>query len=157
MTGTVQSTETERIRALVTDHVQALQDGDVRAVVDCYAEGAVSFDLRPPLRYASPRATRIEDVQNWLTGFAGPVRVEVRDLDVTTDGDVAFCHSLNALTATPYGSPEPFTLWYRATLGLRRVDGRWRITHEHKSTPFHMEMDENFSFRAAVDLTPEGA
>ncbi len=42
---------------------------------------------------------------------------------MTVGENVAFCHSLNRLTATPLGAPESFTLWSRATVGLRRIDG----------------------------------
>ena len=69
---------------------------------------------------------------------------------VVADGDVAFVHCLRQMTATPLGADEPFTLWMRATYGLRRIDGRWTIVHEHESTPFYMDG----SFRAAVDLEP---
>jgi ketosteroid isomerase-like protein len=46
--------------------------------------------------------------------------------------------------------PESFSLWYRVTLGLRKIDGRWLVTHEHESVPFEMDG----SFRASVDLLP---
>jgi ketosteroid isomerase-like protein len=29
--------------------------------------------------------------------------------------------------------PEP--LYFRLTIGLRKIDGRWTITHEHHSVP----------------------
>ncbi|MEO6086590.1 MAG: nuclear transport factor 2 family protein, partial [Umezawaea sp.] len=63
---------------------------------------------------------------------------------------VAFCHSLNRMAATPLGAPEGFTMWFRMTVGLRKENGSWRITHEHTSTPFYMDG----SFLAATDLTP---
>jgi ketosteroid isomerase-like protein len=39
-------------------------------------------------------------------------------------------------------------LWFRQTLGFRKIDGQWRITHEHSSVPFYMDG----SYKAAVDL-----
>jgi ketosteroid isomerase-like protein len=69
---------------------------------------------------------------------------------VTTADEIAFCHRLNRLAATPHGATEGFELWFRATVCWRRIDGAWRIVHEHTSTPFYMDG----SFRAAVDLTP---
>jgi PhnB protein len=45
---------------------------------------------------------------------------------------------------------EQVDLWFRATVGLRKIGGRWRITHEHESVPFYMDG----SYRAAVDLKP---
>jgi hypothetical protein len=41
-------------------------------------------------------------------------------------------------------------LWFRETLGFRKIDGKWTITHEHSSVPFYMDG----SFKAAVDLKP---
>ena len=69
---------------------------------------------------------------------------------MTAGEDVAFCHSLNRLTATPRGATDSFDLWMRSTVCLRKVDGAWWIAHEHSSTPFYMDG----SFRAAVDLVP---
>ena len=42
-------------------------------------------------------------------------------------------------------------LWFRATLGFRKIDRKWTITHEHSSVPFYMDG----SFKAAIDLKPE--
>ena len=41
-------------------------------------------------------------------------------------------------------------LWFRETLGFRKIDGKWTITHEHSSVPFYMDG----SFKAAIDLKP---
>ena len=43
---------------------------------------------------------------------------------------------------------EETDVWVRATVGLRKIDGRWKIIHEHASVPFYMDG----SYRAAVDL-----
>ena len=86
----------------------------------------------------------------WFAGFDGPIEYEIRDVSVTAGEDVAFCHSLNRLSTTPRGMPQKFNLWFRATLCLRKVEGKWLISHEHNSTPFYMDG----SLRAAVDLQP---
>jgi PhnB protein len=62
---------------------------------------------------------------------------------------VAFCTSLNRMRGTKTDG-EQVDLWYRHTLGLRKVEGRWQIAHEHESVPFYMDG----SFEAAVDLAP---
>ena len=85
-----------------------------------------------------------------MATFEAPPRREVTALEITTDGDVAFATSIDSMTATPAGSTEPFTLWFRVTLGLRRIDGRWLVVHEHESVPFQMDG----SFAAAINLEP---
>ena len=137
------------IRRLVEEKTAALRARDAKAMVSAYDPGAVRYILAPPLRQPGD-ARDAEPVEKWLATFDGPVDTEVRDLAVTVDGDVAFCTSLNRLTATPRGQAESFTLWHRSTLGLRRIDGAWRVTHEHDSVPFEMDG----SFRASLNLTP---
>ncbi len=45
---------------------------------------------------------------------------------------------------------EKVDMWLRETLCFRKIDGKWKITHEHESVPFCMDG----SFKAAVDLKP---
>jgi ketosteroid isomerase-like protein len=137
------------IRGLIDARVAALRAKDPGAMVAAYAERVVVFDLAPPLRQPDD-ARDPGPVERWLATFTGAMDAEVRDLEVTVGGDVAFCTSLNRLTATPAGTDEQFDLWHRVTLGLRKVDGRWQITHLHESVPFEMDG----SMRASLDLTP---
>jgi ketosteroid isomerase-like protein len=135
------------VRELVEQRVAAMRAGDAAALVATYTSGAVTFSLAPPLANTGVDA---DALRGWFGTFDGPVDYEVRDLDVSVGGDLGFCHSINRLSATPNGMTEGFDLWFRATLGLRKADGVWRVVHEHTSTPFYMDG----SFRAAVDLKP---
>lgn len=147
MTGTAQ----EQVRAVLDEYAGAYARRDPEAILGFFPAGAARFDLAPPLQQGP--GTMVGDVQGvtaWLAGFDGPVLMEHRELTVVADGDLALAHALTRMTATPAGAPEPFSFWFRSTFGLRRLDGRWWILHEHQSTPFHMDG----SFRAAVDLEP---
>jgi uncharacterized protein (TIGR02246 family) len=150
MTSTVPTTTEAQIRQLMDEKAAAMRARDADAVVAQYTPDAVKFDLAPPLRKVGPEAQDVTGLKTWFSGFDGDIDFEIRDLSVTAGEDVAYCHSLNALTATPHGVPDSFTLWFRATVCLRNVDGSWLIAHEHNSTPFYMDG----SFKAAVDLRP---
>ncbi|HEY1232912.1 MAG TPA: nuclear transport factor 2 family protein [Candidatus Binatia bacterium] len=76
-------------------------------------------------------------------------RAENRDFSIVACEDVAFCHSLNRMKATTANDAK-VDLWFRQTLGLLKIDGAWKIAHEHSSVPFYMDG----SFKAAVDLKP---
>ena len=136
------------VRELIHAWTAALRAKDVDGVLSCYAADVVSFDLAPPLQYVGTDALR-KSLAAWFPTFQGPIGYEVRDLRITTSGDVAFCRSLNRITGRRAGG-EDTDVWVRATVGCRRVDGRWLITHEHASVPFYMDG----SVRAAVDLKP---
>ena len=149
MTGESKGTSSDaEIRALIDDWARAVRAKDVEAVMRHYSADVVAFDLAPPLRYAGADALRAS-LAAWFRTFRGPVGYDIRDLDVTAGEDVAFCRSLNRISGTRTDG-ETTDVWVRATVGLRKIDGAWKVTHEHASVPFYMDG----SYRAAVDLKP---
>jgi ketosteroid isomerase-like protein len=150
MTSTVQTRDEVRIRQFMAGRAAAMRARDAESLVAGYAPGTVKFDLAPPLRRTAPEAGETDRLRHWFAGFDGPIDYELRDLHVTLGDQLAVCHSLNRLSATPHGAPERFDLWFRATVCLGRIDGDWRIIHEHNSTPFYMDG----TLRAALDLQP---
>jgi PhnB protein len=73
----------------------------------------------------------------------------MRDLQITSGDDVAYCHSLGHLTGTRTDG-EQTNVWFRETLCFRKINGQWRITHIHESVPMYMDG----TFKAAIDLKP---
>ncbi|MFF5290716.1 nuclear transport factor 2 family protein [Paractinoplanes globisporus] len=137
------------IRNVILARSERLAAGDIAGMQAHNAPEVVAYTLAPPL--GGPLDGHDpKGLEAWLQGFEAPPQRQVTHLEITADGDVAFATSIDAMTATPRGATEPFTLWYRVTLGLRRIDGRWLVTHEHHSVPFLMDG----SLRAAVDLEP---
>jgi hypothetical protein len=61
---------------------------------------------------------------------------------------MAFSRSLDHLTGTRTDG-EKTDVWVRATVCFRKIDGQWKVTHEHISVPFDME-----TFKASVHLKP---
>ncbi len=139
----------QEIREVIEARYDHLAAGDVKAMLESYAPQVVQYTLAPPLGGAVD-GHDVTPTEQWLTGFEAPPRRTVTELEIVADGDVAFTTSIDSMTAIPKGATDSFTMWYRVTLGLRRIDGQWLIVHEHTSVPFYM----NGSFRAAVDLQP---
>jgi uncharacterized protein (TIGR02246 family) len=134
------------IRALIDDWTEAIRDKNVEGVLAHYVPDSLTFDLAPPL---ISRGADAQGLQAWFATWRGPLGYEVRDLAITAGVDVAFCHSLNRLSGTKTDG-EQADVWFRLTLGLRKLGGAWRIAHQHESVPFYMDG----SYRAAVDLKP---
>ncbi|GHE82577.1 ketosteroid isomerase [Amycolatopsis deserti] len=143
-------TSTNEIRQVIEQQAAALRAGDADGAVAPYAPEIVAFTLAPPLAHGPAEMRDPATVRAWLAGFTGTVDYEVRDLSVAVGGDLAYAHSFNRMSAVPAGHDEPFTLWFRSTVCLRRDGGRWLIAHQHQSTPFHMDG----TFAAALDLQP---
>src|SRR4051794_23706915 len=104
--------DAEEIRRLVEERAAAVGAKDAKAMVAHNAPTLVEYSLAPPLRQPS-NGRNTEQVEKWLATFHGPMSMKIQDLQTTADGDVAFCTSLNCLTATPLGEQESFSLWFR--------------------------------------------
>jgi ketosteroid isomerase-like protein len=139
----------QEIQDVIESRQTRLAAGDVKGMLESYAPHVVQYTLAPPLG-AVTDSSDPSGIEQWVATFEAPPVRAVTQLEITADGDVAFATSIDSMTATPRGGSEPFTLWYRVTVGLRRLDGKWLIVHEHASVPFLMDG----SFRAAVDLEP---
>jgi len=142
------STAEAEIRALMADWTDAVRSKNVDRVMSHYAPDIVAFDIAPPLENRGAAEYR-ENWTSWFPTFRGEVGYEMRDLVVTAGENVAFCRSLNHIRGTRENG-ERTDVWVRATVGFRRMDGSWKVTHEHVSVPFYMDG----SYRAAVDLAP---
>jgi ketosteroid isomerase-like protein len=139
------------VHAVLDELATAHAAHDANGLFALYTDDMVSYSLAPPLQQGpdTPYGT-VDGIRAWFAGFDGPVQITYHDPIVHQDCDLAFAHTLTQMTATRAGQDESISTWYRATFGLRRIDGSWRITHRHDSTPFYMDG----SFRAATDLEP---
>ena len=125
------------IRQNVEDWAEAVRAKDIDRVLSLYAPDVVSFDLDPPLRYAGTDAKR----RAWQEFFAvhtGPVVYEVRGLNITAHGELAFVHGLNHVTGT-LASGHHSDMWVRWTACFRRIEGVWLVVHDHVSVPADLE------------------
>ncbi|MGR4069307.1 nuclear transport factor 2 family protein [Halomonas sp. LR3S48] len=127
-----------------TDAVRAQ---DIDAIVAHYAADIVAFDAITKLQFKGVEAYR----DHWLTCMEmcpGPMVFELHEVMIHADDQVAFCHALHRCGGTN-DKGEPQTGWLRMTSGYRRIEGEWKIVHEHFSVPFDMQ-----SGKALSDLEP---
>jgi uncharacterized protein (TIGR02246 family) len=142
------SSETE-IRDLITNLSKALHDKDAKRVLSHYAPDSVIFDLAPPLKHAGSGAASEQGLKEWFATWQGPIRHETRDVSITANGGIAYCHGLFRISGTKVDG-ERNDVWARQTTCLKKIDGAWKITHDHTSVPFYMDGSD----KAAVDLKP---
>jgi uncharacterized protein (TIGR02246 family) len=130
------------IRALEDRFVAAFKAKDVDAIMKAYAPGQtlVVFDVVPPRQYVGAEAYR-KDWQNFFGSFEGPISVELTDLDIGADRNLAYSHSIQRVTGTDKQGKK-LDLTVRVTDVYQKVRGRWLIIHEHVSVPVDLETDQ---------------
>lgn len=126
--------ESEDVRAIVESRVRAMVDKDAAAAVSVLAPDVVAFEVAGPLQVSPAQATDVAATQAWLDAFDGSPRIEITELVIHAEGDVAFCHSLNRLSGRMIDGRE-IDLEMRSTLGFRRKAGAWSVVHAHTSVP----------------------
>jgi ketosteroid isomerase-like protein len=143
-------TRAEDLARIIEARAQAVRAGQVDAIMADVADDVVTFDVVDPLRRMGKLAARSRTAA-WIDSYDGPIGFEIRDLQITVDGDVAFSHALNHVSGT-LKAKATVDMWFRTTLGFRRIGGRWLVVHEHGSVPFNSD-----SLQASLGLQPEGS
>ncbi|MEP9361073.1 nuclear transport factor 2 family protein [Sphingomonas sp. KR3-1] len=136
--------------AIFTRYEDAIRRRDADAIVADYLPDAIGYDLAPPLVHRAPAMLDPEGIRQWFETWEADLRVTHRDAQVLEQGDLAVVHALQHMTGTRKGE-GPSSLWFRATIAARRVEGAWKIAHIHTSVPFAMDG----SGKALLDLEPE--
>jgi len=126
-----------QIRACIDALAHALRAKDINALMAHYAPDVVTFDLGAPLQVQGIDAYR-KNFEAWFASLQGPIDYEMRDLHITMNDDVAFCHSLSHVRGTRT-TGEKADYWVRVTSGFRKMNGEWTVTHEHVSMPVDIQ------------------
>jgi uncharacterized protein (TIGR02246 family) len=133
MTGRDGKPESE-IRSLIDAWAEALRAKDVAGRTAHYADDVLIFDVINPFQQAGLDALR-QRLAEWFSSFDGPIECDIRDLRVTADQHVAFCHCLQRFRGS-LASGGTLDMLVRYTTCLHKTSKGWSVTHEHASTPF---------------------
>ncbi len=131
------TTDEAILRQMIGEWSDALTAKDLDRMLSQYAADIVLFDLQPPYKVEGLAAYR-KVWEKSLPQLPEKFRSEHRDLHLIVSGDVAFAYCLHGIEPVDEKHPAG-TTWIRATIGYRRLEGRWRIVHEHISLPFDSE------------------
>ena len=127
------------IRDLYDRWAKAFRAHDIAGIMAVYAPGdaVIAYDIVPPLEYKGKEAYQ-KDYEEFLAQYDGPIEVEFRELRVVAGDNVAFIHTLERLTGTMKNGQKS-DIWLRGTSGLRKINGKWLIVHDHISVPVNLE------------------
>jgi uncharacterized protein (TIGR02246 family) len=145
-TNTSRQAETE-IRELLEQRAAATRAKDADAATALFSNDVLTFDVVNPMQHVGVESVRPR-TQQWFSSFLGPIGYEMRDVNISAGDDVAFAHLLYRVSGT-LASGDELGMWNRATFCFQKMDGAWRIVHEHDSVPF-----DPATGMASTDLEP---
>jgi ketosteroid isomerase-like protein len=123
------------IKVLIEAWADAVRRHDWSGILAHHEQDIVMFDVPPPLQ--SRGLDEYRKTWDLFFKYHKPSQAfDIEELAITAGEDVAFAAAiLRCGSGTVSGPPEPGGFLFRLTIGLRKVDGDWRITHEHHSVP----------------------
>jgi uncharacterized protein (TIGR02246 family) len=124
-----QTDNESQIRELVENWARAVRNEDMDGVLAHHADEIVMFDVPPPLQLKGVDAYK----KAWelFFSFQGKGAFDLSELEITASDSVAFCHSI----VTCGGKDTEAQFKVRLTIGLRKINENWIVTHEHHSVP----------------------
>jgi uncharacterized protein (TIGR02246 family) len=121
------------IRHVVESWAAAVRRRDFAGILQNHSSDIVMFDVPPPFQSKGIEAYK----KTWDLFFSwssDPIPFDISEMNITAGKDVAFVvAAMRCAEPGPNGEHE--ALDFRLTVGLRKIDGRWTITHEHHSVP----------------------
>lgn len=128
-----QSVDEVEIRALIERWSRAVRDQDRAEIRKDHDADILMFDVPPPFQ-----SRGIEEYmatwETFLSSSEKPVMFNFTDIEVTAGVNVSFATAVgHCVNIDKSGKREP--LKFRLTIGLRKMEGKWIVTHEHHSLP----------------------
>ena len=133
MNSQIKSADELAIRKIVENWADAVRRRDLPAVLQNHSADILMFDVPPPFQSNGIDAYR----KTWDLFFScagNSAAFTIREMHVTAGADVAFVTAAMRCADKDANNQE-VALDFRLTMGLRKVDGRWTIVHEHHSVP----------------------
>jgi ketosteroid isomerase-like protein len=121
-----------QIRDLIENWAKAVRAKDIDVILAFHSENLVMYDVPEPFESVGLNEYR----KTWDLFFncAGRIVFDILELTIIADDQVAFAFGkLECLDKNDSGDYLP--LFFRLTVGLKKIKGEWTILHEHHSVP----------------------
>ena len=128
-------TAESQIRAILEAWADAVRRHDLSGILAHHDKEIVMFDVPPPLQSRGMDA--YQKTWDLFFRYHKPSQAfDIEELAITAGADVAFAVAIMRCgSGTSSGPAEQSGFLFRLTIGLRKIDGNWLITHEHHSVP----------------------
>jgi ketosteroid isomerase-like protein len=124
-----------QIKAVIEAWADAVRRHDLSGILAHHEHDIVMFDVPPPLQ--SRGIDEYRKTWDLFFSYHQPSQAfDIEELAITAGEDVGFAVAIMRCgPGTSSRLAEQGGFLFRLTVGLRNIDGDWRITHEHHSVP----------------------
>jgi uncharacterized protein (TIGR02246 family) len=129
----IASNDEAEIRTLIERWAKSVREENRAGIRAEHDPDILMFDVPPPFLSRGLDAY-MATWEMFLQSVEKPVTFAFHHVQVTCGQDVGFATAIGrCVNIDANGKREP--LEFRLTMGLRKIDGKWRVMHEHHSLP----------------------
>lgn len=122
------------LRELLEHWLQASSRKDIEGTMAAIAEDCLNFEHQTPIQYAGKEAIR-KSCQEGFDAQPDGWELSMPGSKVIVSGDLAVQYGLNRMAGKQDGKITA-ELWSRGTRVFRKIDGQWKMIHQHLSFPY---------------------
>lgn len=123
-----------QILQIIEQWSKSVRELDLAGIRAHHDPDILMFDVPPPFLSRGIDAY----MDTWQLFFSSnperPIPFRFEDIEVTAGSDVAFATAKGKCVVV-HRDDRDEPLEFRLTMGLKKIDGQWRIMHEHHSLP----------------------
>lgn len=149
-TATIDTPEYE-VREFLKEFASVVQLGELERILRYYTPDVIAFDMMPPLEISGVEQYRKAWQECFIEVFDFPVEFDIQPRKVIVNGDTAVIIGLAHVKGRFKKSGEVEN-WLRGTTVLKKLNGEWKIAHEHNSVPLDQNMKGLMDLRPAEDV-----
>jgi len=122
------------IQALIERWSRAVREENRAGIRANHDSEMLMFDVPPPFLSRGLDAYMATWEKFFSSWSEKPVAFDSHDVKITAGKDVAFATAIGRCAGVARNGRQE-KLEFRLTMGFRKIEGSWRIMHEHHSLP----------------------
>lgn len=135
------------IEAMTQRRIDAIKAQDIEKALIGYSKKLIMFDVVGELSGTGDQSAT-DRLKIWFGTMEKLTDFEICIIDINVGQDVAYCNTFNHIVAIKKDGAE-LNMWWRETLGLKKIGGEWLVCTAHSSVPFDPQ-----SGQASTGLKP---
>ncbi len=116
----------------------ALNKKDLDALAKCYDDNVRVFDVGAQVEGFGGLRRLWESCFPY---FTKPIEIERRDINMHVNDGMAIVSFYSRIKGVETDNPAA-TSWLRTTMCMKKIDGAWKIVHDHISFPVNCETEK---------------
>ncbi len=129
------------LRQKIEAYWKAVRAGELEKIISFYTDDVIAFDMMPPLKFDNlKRYKEAAWKQCFTDAFRFPIVYDYKEDRFHIFGDSALMYGEVHMIGTFKEGGAKTESRLRNTTFFKKLNGEWKIIHEHNSVPLDMNM-----------------